>query len=374
MKSKYVKRLILLVTLVVVLLVCIFALSKAQKDTSRQKTEETKQSASTSNIVDSSDFKLSEKELLKKYPESAHLLIGLKGSEVTLVKEGEEYIEPGAYALDDRVGAVTNIKIKGKVDTSKPGEYKLEYIAKYDKAASKATRTVKVVKADKFDANSSGIPVLMYHYVFSGGDAPSKLDSNFILDSDLEKQLKWLKDNDYYYPSFAELSAYIDGKHSLPEKSIILTFDDGQVGFLNYGIPLLNKYKVPATSFVIGTRYGPDIVKADRSKYVCYQSHSYDMHRAGGNIGHGGRISAMTLEEIEEDLNMAIAMVGNKDAFAYPYGDVTEDGKKAIENCGIDCAFTTQYGKVEKGDDKTELPRIRVLGQAGLEGFISSIK
>lgn len=374
MKSKYVKRLMLLVTLVVVLLVCIFALSKAQNDTSKQKTEETKQSASTSNTIDSSDFKLSEKELLKKYPESAHLLIGLKGSEVTLVKEGEEYIEPGAYALDDRVGAVTNIKIKGKVDTSKPGEYKLEYIAKYDKAASKATRTIKVVKADKFDSNSSGIPVLMYHYVFSSDDAPSKLDSNFILDSDLEKQLKWLKDNDYYYPSFAELSAYIDGKHSLPKKSVILTFDDGQVGFLNYGIPLLNKYKVPATGFLIGTRYGPDIVKADRSKYVCYQSHSYDMHRAGGNIGHGGRISAMTLEEIEEDLNMAIAMVGNKDAFAYPYGDVTEDGKKAIENCEIDCAFTTQYGKVEKGDDKTELPRIRVLGQAGLEGFISSIK
>ena len=84
MKSKYVKRLILLVTLVVVLLVCIFALFKAQKDTSKQKTEETKQSASTSNTIDSSDFKLSEKELLKKYPESAHLLIGLKGSEVTL--------------------------------------------------------------------------------------------------------------------------------------------------------------------------------------------------------------------------------------------------------------------------------------------------
>jgi len=374
MKSKYAKRLILLVTLVVILLVCIFALFKAQKDTSKKNTEEPKQSASTSNTIANSDFKLSEKELLKKYPESAHLLMGLKGSEVTLVKEGEEYIEPGAYALDDRVGAVTNIKIKGKVDTSKPGEYKLEYIAKYDKAASKATRTVKVVKADKFDANSSGIPVLMYHYVFSEDDAPSKLDSNFILNSDLEKQLKWLKDNDYYYPSFAELSAYIDGKHSLPKKSVILTFDDGQVGFLNYGIPLLNKYKVPATGFLIGTRYGPDIVKADRSKYVCYQSHSYDMHRAGGNIGHGGRISAMPLEEIEEDLNMAIAMVGNKDAFAYPYGDVTEDGKKAIENCGIDCAFTTQYGKVEKGDDKTELPRIRVLGQAGLEGFISSIK
>lgn len=374
MKSKYAKRLILLVTLVVILLVCIFALFKVQKDTINKNTEEPKQSASTSNTIASSDFKLSEKELLKKYPESAHLLIGLKGSEVTLVKEGEEYIEPGAYALDDRVGAVTNIKIKGKVDTSKPGEYKLEYIAKYDKAASKATRTVKVVKADKFDANSSGIPVLMYHYVFSEDDAPSKLDSNFILNSDLEKQLKWLKDNDYYYPSFAELSAYIDGKHSLPKKSVILTFDDGQVGFLNYGIPLLNKYKVPATGFLIGTRYGPDIVKADRSKYVCYQSHSYDMHRAGGNIGHGGRISAMPLEEIEEDLNMAIAMVGNKDAFAYPYGDVTEDGKKAIENCGIDCAFTTQYGKVEKGDDKTELPRIRVLGQAGLEGFISSIK
>ena len=374
MKSRYAKRMILLVALVAILFILVFALSKVQKSVHRAKTDDTKQSLATSNNIDDSDFKLSDKKLLKKYPESAHLLIGLKGSKVTLVKEGEDYVEPGAYALDDRTGAVTNIKIKGSVDTSKPGEYRIEYIAKSDRAASKAIRTVKVVKADKFDANDRGIPVLMYHYVFSGNDAPSKLDSNFILDSELEKQLKWLKDNNYYYPSFAELSAYIDGKHSLPKKSVILTFDDGQVGFLNYGIPLLNKYKIPATGFLIGTRYGPDIVKADRSKYVCYQSHSYDMHRAGGNIGHGGRISAMSLGEIEEDLNMAIAVVGNKDAFAYPYGDVTEDGKKAVENCGISCAFTTQYGKVEKGDDKTALPRIRVLGQAGLEGFISSIK
>ncbi|MDY6037676.1 MAG: hypothetical protein SPI74_01550 [Eubacterium sp.] len=98
------------------------------------------------------------------------------------------------------------------------------------------------------------------------------------------------------------------------------------------------------------------------------------MHRAGGNIGHGGRISAMSIAEIEDDLKQARNMVGNNEAFAYPFGDMTEDAIKAVRNCKIDCAFSTVYGKVEKGDDKAALCRIRVHGAAGLDAFISSIQ
>lgn len=74
------------------------------------------------------------------------------------------------------------------------------------------------------------------------------------------------------------------------------------MGFLSYGIPLLNEYRVPATSFLIGVNDGENKVRNNASAYVAFESHSYNMHRPGGNIGHGGVISALSKEEIEDDL------------------------------------------------------------------------
>lgn len=93
----------------------------------------------------------------------------------------------------------------------------------------------------------------MYHYVYTKDDIPDSLNSNYILDTDLEAQLQYLSENNYCFPSYQELAAYVKGELTLPEKSVILTFDDGQKGFLNYGIPLLEKYQIPATSFVIAS-------------------------------------------------------------------------------------------------------------------------
>ena len=106
---------------------------------------------------------------------------------------------------------------------------------------------------------------------------------------------------------------------------------------------------------------------------VSFQSHSYNMHRAGGTIGHGGIISAMSREEILQDLQTAQDILFHTEAFAYPYGDVTEDAKTAVAEAGILCTFTTEYGRVNPGADPAELSRVRVLGDASLEGFIGSV-
>lgn len=221
--------------------------------------------------------------------------------------------------------------------------------------------------------NSHGIPVLMYHYVYTPDDLPKMINTNYILDSKLEEQLKYLKEQDFYFPSYQELSAYIKGEIDLPKKSVILTFDDGQKGFLKYGIPLLEKYLIPATSFIIASQNGKEKVKKYASEYITFQSHSYDMHKGGGNIGHGGIISALNMEQIKEDLLKAQNIVENTEAFAYPYGDVTVQGQQAIQEAEILCAFTTEYGKVKKGQDPTKLPRVRVLGESSLQSYIASL-
>ena len=327
------------------------------------------------------DYTLTYKAFGKKLTRIVHvvdasqIVLGLKGTQHTIVREGDPYIESGAFAVDKGSGpiAADRITIKGEVDTAKPGTYKVKYTVKVGSITKSLTREVEVVAKSSFKENTAGIAVLMYHYIYTEADKPSSLNVNYTKDTDFEAQLKYLTENGYYFPSYTELRAYIDGKIALPEKSVVLTFDDAQWGFFNYGIPLLEKYKVQATSFVIGTQNGADKVKAYANPYIQFQSHSYDMHKGGGNVGHGGVISAMSKDQIVSDLKQSIQQVGNSNALAYPYGDYTDTAKAAVADAGMECAFSTEDGKVKKGSDYRCLPRVRVSGGNTLDTYVGRL-
>ena len=311
-----------------------------------------------------------------KVIDNHRVIMNINGSVDTYVKCGDPYIESGCHVIDKKDGNLTSkVKQEGSVNSNLVGDYSIIYtVTNSEGLVVKRERRVHVVDSEDFLGNNVGIPVLMYHYVYTDEDVPKKLNANYIKNTELEKQLQYLQKEQYYYPSYQELQAYVEGKISLPKRSVILTFDDAQKGFLKYGIPLLEKYKVPATSFVIGSKDGGMKVKEYASEYISFQSHSYDMHCGGGNIGHGGIVSSLKTDEIVDDLKRAQSVVQNTEAFAYPYGDVTENSQKAINETGILCAFTTQHGKVKKGMDLTALPRVRVIGTGTLKAFIASMK
>ena len=302
------------------------------------------------------------------------IVIGLNGDADTYVLKGEDYLEAGAHAAEPTDGPLSDkIKTSGKVNTDKPGDYEVTYRVQ-DSTGHTATvkRTVHVVES--MDTMDGGMPILMYHYIYSADAPPETIDGNHLLDAKFEEQLQYLTENDFYFPSYPEIRAFLQGKHSLPAKSIALTFDDGEAGFLNVGVPLLEKYKVPATSFVIcSDADAAQKVIDHRSAYISFQSHSYGLHQAGGTIGHGGLISALTKDQIVEDLKKAQDIVGATEAFAYPFGDVTDDGKAAVDEAGILCAFTTKNSWAHVGDDVRALPRVRISGEYELAGFKSLV-
>lgn len=323
-------------------------------------------------------YKYKNKELQRtiKVIDENRIVMNMNGSQETYVLKGRPYVESGCHAIDKKEGNLTNqIEVSGQVDNNRAGDYTITYsVTNQDGLTCQKERVVHVVEENEFMKNKAGVPVLMYHYVYTDQDVPEKLNVNYIKDTALEEHLKYLTENHYYFPSYQELEAYAKGQISLPQKSVVLTFDDGQKGFLKYGIPLLEKYKVPATSFIIASKDGEQKIKDYASEYVSFQSHSYDMHKAGGNIGHGGVISALKENEIVDDLKQAQTIVQNTEAFAYPYGDVTDTAKKAIEKAGILCSFTTQYGRVKEGSELTALPRVRVSGNNSLKAYIASIE
>lgn len=297
----------------------------------------------------------------------------LNGDADTILLVGEEYLEAGCHAVQAGVGDITDsIKVTGEVDASTPGDYTITYqAATAEGTYADATRTVHVV--EDLDA-AEDLPVLMYHWVYTAMDVPDDLNGNFILDTDLEQHLQYLSSNDFYFPSYEEVRAFVDGVHTLPERSVVVTFDDGEQGFLDYGIPLLNEYEVPATSFLVceddDAAYK---VEAYASEYVRFQSHSFGMHKAGSSVGKGGILHAMSQQEIYDDALAAEAVLGDVEALAYPFGDNNETAWAALEEAGILCAFTVQNDRVSPGENPYALDRVRISGEYTLDGFKSLV-
>jgi peptidoglycan/xylan/chitin deacetylase (PgdA/CDA1 family) len=66
-----------------------------------------------------------------------------------------------------------------------------------------------------------------------------------------EDHLRWLKHHDYNVINFRQVSENLSKGHSLPPKSIVITFDDGSLDQYRNAVPLLKKYAFSATFFPI---------------------------------------------------------------------------------------------------------------------------
>ena len=326
-------------------------------------------------------YRLGDQEVVRTVHviQPGNIVIGLRGSKVQLVRQGDPYIENGAFAINkDKEGGMIvedQITVEGEVDTSKPGEYEVTYTVPFGSTNYTATRTVRVLSPEEFGDNDYEVSVMMYNSVYTADDVPARLNGNWILDTDLEEQLKYLGERDYYFPGWRELRAWIDGKISLPEKSIAVTFDVGKKETLKYGIPLLEKYKIPATVFMVcwEDNGAAGKVRKYASEYVDFESNSYAMHQAGYDPNYRGIVGEMSQEEIAEDLVKASKIVGN-DAYAYPYGEAPGIAYRAVQDQGFQCAFLTDYGRVRQGMDPHLLPRVRVLGDESFEVWRQSAR
>ena len=217
--------------------------------------------------------------------------------------------------------------------------------------------------------SDDGLPVLMYHFFYDKNER-NGADGNWIEISDFEEQMKYLSENNYYFPTWEEVENYIDGKTELPEKSVVITVDDGDPSFFKLAVPIIQKYNVKATSFVITYWYGN--VAENKEKNISYQSHSNDMHKAGAN-GKGVMLS-WNYNDIKEDLLLSKEILGDVTIFCYPFGQYIESNIQVLKDSGFKLAFTTKGGRVKKGASKFELPRVRISGNTSIEAFKSKVK
>lgn len=219
----------------------------------------------------------------------------------------------------------------------------------------------------EYGKQENGVPVLMYHFFYDETAGKIDTDNNFIEISKFEQHLKYLKENDYFFPTFEELAHFINGEIELPNKSVILTVDDGNVTFFALAAPLIEQYEIPVTSFAITSQC--DLIY--ESDYISFESHTHDMHKAGQN-GKGLLVN-VSYQKAYQDIEQSIDILNSKEAFCYPFGHYNDISKQVLNDIGYKVAFTTQYGRVKVGMDPFELPRIRILRDDSFSSFVAKV-
>lgn len=317
-------------------------------------------------------------------------VITLKGKSEVTIELGDEYKDEGCTVEDNYDGDITNkVSITGEVNNKKEGTYTIYYTVE-DSSGNKAEASRKVIvkkpvtatiansitsstnKNIKTNTSKRGLPVLMYHFFYDAKAGESGPDNNYMEVSAFEEQMKYLSDNNFYFPTWSEVEAYVEGKKELPAKSVVITIDDGDASFIKYAIPIIEKYNVKATSFVVTSWNGDWLPESYRSSKLDFQSHSHDMHRAGAN--GKGRFVNLSYEEGMKDVTTSKNIIGNCTVFCYPFGHYNDTTKKVLKDAGYKLAFTTKNGRVYPGTDKYQLPRVRMSKGVSLSSFKALVK
>lgn len=184
------------------------------------------------------------------------------------------------------------------------------------------------------------IPVLLYH------DFVSVVPDNFSYintPQSFEENIKVLLENGYTVISMKELNDAIDGKMNLPPKPIVITFDDGYYSNYEYIYPILKKYNVKASIFVVTDKIGQQI---DGKKYLSWEE-CLEMQNSGlveiyshskKHVFYDKLPARKIRDDVIESYKVIEENLGDKKfkAFAYPYGAYTNDTVRALKNNGID--------------------------------------
>ena len=220
------------------------------------------------------------------------------------------------------------------------------------------------------DYDDPGLPILMYHYFYDPALGEDGEDVNWMDIHLFESHLAWLQSQNYYYPTWEEVVAYIRGEIVLPQPSIVLTSDDGFESFFRLALPLVAQYDARMTSFIILAQQQPDMFTGLDPSRVIFQSHSYDMHQ-GGYDGDA-RILTASYDEIYEDALIGGQILGNMLAYCYPFGKTNANARQALFDAGVGVALVIENERAYPLCDPMAVPRLRMSDGASAE-YLASV-
>jgi peptidoglycan/xylan/chitin deacetylase (PgdA/CDA1 family) len=226
------------------------------------------------------------------------------------------------------------------------------------------------------------IPILTYHLVRE--DLPS---TNLVISKkNLEEQIRYLRSSGYVSISLQDLLDWIQTGKSLPPQPVILTFDDGYLDCYENAWPILAKYEMRFTVFLVSDQVGSanawqGILSGELRLMDRHQIR--EMHAAGVSFGahsctHPSLIrlpDAGLRQEVRKCRERISEIIGvQPQFFAYPYGEFNGRVCQEVKAAGYAGACTTLHGLNDNRTDSFQLRRVQVSGLDRLTDFQLKLK
>jgi peptidoglycan/xylan/chitin deacetylase (PgdA/CDA1 family) len=204
------------------------------------------------------------------------------------------------------------------------------------------------------------VPVLMYHHIAIAPEATT-LPGLYHSPAIFESQLVSLQNNCYQTVFIRDLARALDGSESLPSQSLALTFDDGYDDIYLYAFPLLKKYQMKGTMYIIvnaldtpGYLTKEQVREMADSGYVEIASHTLNH----ANLSQSSYSQAYyqiidSKKELEKIIGRTV------DDFAYPYGYFTSRDEQLCGIAGYLSCVSTYPGDVQNLLNRYSLYRLR---------------
>lgn len=220
------------------------------------------------------------------------------------------------------------------------------------------------------DTTSYRVPILMYHYVEYVKDRKDTLRERLNIEPDIfEQQIKTLKDAGFTFMTASELGDVLEGKTNLPKDPILITIDDGHWDLYTDILPILEKYHVKATAYIITGFLGGSDFLSDQQLHAVIDSGLVDI---GAHTVHHYSLPELSPGAVQYEVSESKAVLEKTykikvSSFAYPNGAFNLQTAEIVKDNKFTLALSTVPGIQQSLANRYFLYRLRPGQRTGEE-------
>lgn len=215
------------------------------------------------------------------------------------------------------------------------------------------------------------VPILMYHHIEPMDVAAAAGHAQFTVSPAVfEAQMQYLAASGYTTLFVDEVVDFLSGQRQLPQKSIVLTFDDGYLDFYQWGYPIIGKYNLKANLLIsTGLLENPGYLTWGQLKQMVGSGRVSVVNHTWSHYNLASADSAKMEFEVDTAQKQFEEYLGTTPrVFGYPYGGVNQSAIDFLTSRGFAGALSTIDGTLQCDSFLMSLHRTRV-GNAPLSSY-----